>query len=114
MKLDKFDIKPHEFRYPIEIQRLVPGMDKENRPCDKWETIINARAKILNVRGEEFTQAYGTGSKISKTFYIRGSRSKKVTNEDRILYKGTPFNIIYINDIEERGVYLEIKAEFVE
>lgn len=110
----KFKIDPGEFRHPVEIQRLVPGTDKENRPCNKWETIIDTKAKILNVRGDEFIQAYGTGSKIAKTFYIRGSRSKKVTNEDRILYKGTPFNIIYVNDIEERGIYLEIKAELTE
>ncbi|WWU66498.1 phage head closure protein [Clostridium baratii] len=110
----KFKIDLGEFRHPIEIQRLVLGTDKENRPCNKWETIINTRAKILNVRGDEFTEAYGTSSKIAKTFYIRGSRSKKVTNADRILYKGTPFNIIYVNDIEERGIYLEIKTEFVE
>ncbi|WP_338630414.1 phage head closure protein [Clostridium baratii] len=107
-------IDPGELKNSIEIQRLVPGTDKENRPCNKWEAIINTRAKILNVRGDEFTQAYGTGSKIAKTFYIRAPRNEQVTNEDRILYKGTPFNIIYVNDIEERGIYLEIKAELTE
>lgn len=110
----KFKINPGEFRHPIEIQRLS---DKENNndniPITKWDTLIKAKAKILNVRGKEYLEAQGIGSEISKTFYIRASKKTIVTNEDSILYKGSRYDIEYSNDIEDKGIYLELKCKLV-
>ena len=48
MKIDKFEIKPHEFRHPIEIQRCVSGTDNDNIPVVKqWNKLIKTRAKIV-------------------------------------------------------------------
>lgn len=109
-----FKINIGEFKHYIEIQKLVQGTDEENRPKEEWKTILKTRAKILNARGGEFLEAKGVGSKIAKTFYIRFSRSVEITNECRVLYNETPYNILYVNDIEERGIYLEIKTEHVD
>lgn len=108
-------IDPGELRKLIVIQRIGNSKDNENIPSDDgWSTILSANAKILNVTGEEFLEAKGIGSKIAKTFYIRFPKNIKITNEDRILYEGIPYNILYVNNIEEKGIYLEIKTEFVD
>ena len=109
-----FYIDPGEFRNLVEIQRYTKGKDDENRPKSNWKSLFVTKAKVMNVRGEEFIEAKGIGSKIAKTFYIRASRSKVITNKDRVLYKGIPCNILYVNDVEDRGRYLEIKTEYIE
>ena len=114
MKLHKFDIKPHEFKHPIEIQRLTPGVDEDNIPIeDNWNTLFKTRAKVLNVRGDEYLQAQSTGIEIEKTFYIRTRRNNPVTNLDRVIYKGIAYDIEYVNDIEETGIITEIKVKLV-
>lgn len=107
-------IDPGEFRHLIEIQRLISGEDKENRPKESWETVLRPRAKILKSSGEENVIAKGVSSKIVKTFCIRFPRNIKVTNADRVLYEGTPYNIIYPDNVEGRNIYLEIKTEYVD
>ncbi|ASY51645.1 phage head closure protein [Clostridium perfringens] len=107
-------IDPGEFRNIIEIQREVSGKDEDNRPTLEWKPVLEkVRAKVLNVRGEEFFEANGKGFKVAKTFYIRALKSIEITENDRIVFNKIPYNIIYVNDIEERGVYLEIKTEYI-
>ena len=107
-----FRINPGELRHPIIIQSMGLVKDPDdfiNKP--KWIDKIKTRAKVINVRGDEYIQAQGLGLKIEKTFYIRASRLHKITEEDRILYKDMPYEIEYINDIENLGRWLEIKAK---
>ncbi|WP_195238467.1 phage head closure protein [Clostridium perfringens] len=107
-------INPRELRHKIEVQREIDGTDKENRPVPKWTTILKIKSKVINVGGEELEIANGVGVKFAKTFYIRFRRSIEIKESDRILYKGKQYNIRYINDIEEKGRYLEIKTEYIE
>lgn len=107
-----FRINPGELKHLIIIQSMGLVKDPDdfiNKP--KWVDKIKARAKILNVRGDEYIQAQGVGLKIEKTFYIRASRLHQITEKDRILYKDMPYEIEYINDIENLGRWLEIKAK---
>ncbi|GEM_PF-1889153 len=120
MKLNKFDIKPYEFKHPIEIQRLTPGVDEDNIPIeDNWNTLFKTRAKVLNVRGDEYFkaqeyfEAQEVGMRIEKTFYIRTRRNNPVTNLDRVIYKDIAYDIEYANDIEEAGIITEIKVKLV-
>ncbi len=108
-------INPGEFRHRIEVQRYK-GIEKneDNIPVEKWETLFTPKAKILNVRGQEFIQAYGSDVKISKTFWIRARRNIEVTESDRVKYKDKIYKIHYANDLEDRGIYLELKCEGIE
>lgn len=87
-----FKIKSAEIRHPIEIQREVPGRDEDNRPITELKTVLKTKAKILNVRGEEFELANGKGLKIAKTFYIRFPKSIEITEDDKVLYKNKILN----------------------
>lgn len=107
-------INPGEFRHRIQIQRYDEYKNDDNIPCEGWIDLFSTKAKVINVRGDDFILAQGNGVRITKTFYIRARKEFEVTEEDRIIYNGREFNIKYVNDIEERGIYLEIKAEVIE
>lgn len=106
----KFTINPGEFKHKIVIQRCLTKTNNDGILEEVYEDIFTTRAKVLNVRGNEFLQAQGIGSNIEKTFYIRSIPRFKITNDDRVIYNDEIYNIAYINDIEDRGIYLEIKA----
>lgn len=107
----KFKINPGEFRHPIKIEYFTYEKDIDYINKKVWKVKLSTKAKILNVRGDEFLQAQGTGLKIEKTFYIRANKSIILSEEDRIIYNNTPYEIVYINNIIERNLYLEIKCK---
>lgn len=107
----KFKINPGELRHKIIIQYATPGKDEDSKPILLWQEKFITRAKIINVRGSEYIQALGEGVRIDKTFYFRASRTHKVTEEDRIIYNDVVYDIEYANDIEERGVFYEVKCK---
>lgn len=114
MKIDKFEIKPHEFRHPIEIQRCVSGTDNDNIPVEKqWNKLIKTRAKIVTNKTDEENMMSGKSGIDIKTFYIRGSRSLEITSKDRIVYNNKIYNIKSSNNIQQKCIYIEIKAEFI-
>lgn len=108
-----FSIKPSEFKHTIEIGRFIDGKNEDNIPIQKWERLYNTRAKILNVRGEEFYNL-GTSSKEVKSFYIRYNHNYELTTKDRIKYNSKFYNITYVNNVDEANRYIEIRAEVVE
>ena len=109
-----FYIKPSEFKHPVTLQRYtLTGKDDDGRPKYDWVDLYETRAKILNVRGSEFTQAYGVGLTLEKTVYIRYNHRIEITTEDRLVYNNVEYNIVYINDIENENKWLELKLEKV-
>lgn len=109
-----FYIYPHEFKHPITFQRnTLIGKDADGRPQYDWQDLYSTRAKILDVRGNEFTQAYGVGLNLSKTVYVRYNHAITLNNNDRVIYNNEEYNIIYINNFDEERKWLEIKLERV-
>lgn len=116
MKIEKFQIKAHEFKHSIEVQRqCTDEVDDEGLPCEEhWDALLKTRAKVINAGGSERLQAKQIGMEIDKTFYIRARRDKEITDKDRILYKGDYYNIVYVNNVQDSDMYIEIKAKLVE
>lgn len=114
MKLEKFEIKSHQFRHPIEIQRNAPGKDEDNIPIVLKSTLFKTRAKIINNRSTEDQEEHSKNNTIRKTFYIR-TRKGVIFNEqtDSVLYKGISYDIEDVNDIEERGIITELRCKLV-
>ena len=111
--MSDFYINPSELRHPITIERATKVKDGDNILREQWTKLCGARAKILYTRGSEYTENYGTNSKVGVTFYIRYNH-EDITSKDRIVYKEKPYNIIYVNNVQESNNYYEIKAELVE
>ena len=114
MKLEKFEIKSHEFRHAIEFQAKTGGIDEEGLPIDgEWTTYFKTRAKVLSTSSTEKLQAKEVSVEIDKTFYIRARRDKVITEKNRILYKGDYYNIVYLNNVQDGDLYIEIKAKLI-
>lgn len=109
----KFRIDPGELKHRIVVQRFLNSKNQDNIPVQEWQELFKSRAKVVNVRGEEFIKSQGIDMKISKTFYIRARKKNKITENDRIIYDSKSYNIKYINDIDEQGIYIEIKCEVI-
>lgn len=111
-----YTINPGEFKHPIEIQILKPGVDEENIPCEVWNRLISTKAKIVNVSGKEVQLSDGISSFNSKRFIIRYPRNTTMDTEDttkyRLIYKKA-YNITYMSNIQESNKYLEIIAEVI-
>ena len=107
-----FNIKTSEFKHPITIERFSKFKDEDNILREQWTTLCNSRAKILWTRGSEYTENYGTNSEVEATFYIRFNH-KSITPKDRLIFKGEPYNIIYVNNVQQANKYYEIKAKKV-
>jgi SPP1 family predicted phage head-tail adaptor len=109
-----FYINPNEFKHSVTFQRYtLIGKDDDGRPKYCWIDLYTTRAKILNVRGSEFTQAYGAGIKLEKTVYTRYNHSVMVSSEDRLVYDNVEYNIVYVNDVGNEKKWLEFKLERV-
>lgn len=109
-----FTINPGEFKHKITIQEYVDTVDVDNIPIQTWTDVLVTKAKVTNVRGDEYLKAIGTGVSIDKTFYIRYSKSVEITTDSQILYNGKVYNVVYVNNVMDLNKYIEIKAEFRE
>ncbi|MGL5087441.1 MAG: phage head closure protein [Clostridium sp.] len=107
----KFKINSAQLKHRIIIQYATNGKDEDSKPKLEWQEKFNTRAKIMNVRGSEYIQALGENSKVEKTFYFRASKSHVVTEDDRIIYNGVVYDIEYANNIEEEGLFYEVKCK---
>lgn len=108
----EFKINTNEFKHPITIERYSKIKDEDNILREEWSKLCSARAKILWTRGSEYIESYGANSEIEATFYIRFNY-KNITSKDRLIYKNEPYDIIYINNVQESNKYYEIKAKKV-
>jgi len=107
-----FKINSAEFRHHIEIQRYIKVKDEDNILRERWDTLCNARAKILWTRGSEYVESYATNSEVEATFYIRYNH-KGITSKDRLIYNDEAYDIIYVHNVQEANNYYEIKARKV-
>lgn len=107
----KYRINPGELRHKIIFQRYELQKDSDGKPTYIWTNLYETRGKVLNVRGSEYIQAFGTGLSIEKTIYVRYNHTHNITNEDRVLYNNEIYNIIYVNNVEEGNKWIEIKVD---
>lgn len=109
-----FAINAGDFRHKITLLRPTISKNEDNIPVEKLEELFTTKAKITNVRGSEAQMAQGDIYKQEKRVYFRVIRSKPIFQNDVILFNGQKYNITYVNNIEERNVYYELKMELVQ
>ena len=106
-----YTIDPGEFKHPIELQQLKI-VKINNIATEKWESILKAKAKIINISGKEIQVNNNIKSEYSKRFIIRYPRGISLDSEDsknqRLVYKNRSYDIIYISDVLDLNKYLEI------
>lgn len=109
-----FSINAGDFRHKVAVLRPTIAKNEDNIPVEKLEELYITKAKITNIRGTEAKLANGNTYKQEKRVYIRVNRKKPILQNDIIVFDDKKFNITYINNIEEKNIYYELKMELVQ
>lgn len=98
-----------KFRYDIVIQRQLSGSDKDGFATNTWVHYHRCLAYMQNITGNETNSSNAEIGKVTTLFkipYVNG-----ITNKMRVSYGGQFYNIKFVDDIEGRHEYLDIRCE---
>lgn len=106
------DITSSQLRHVIEIISHTTRVDKDCLPIKEEEVITKVRARIdvVSLKRQETLVAQGINVSKSLLFVLR-----HIPNLDseihKIRYKNRIYNIEGIEDVEERGLFLNVLGE---
>lgn len=106
---------PGEMRTAVYIEKYTETQDADGYPVRTWENVISEGhrmyVKWVNAHGTEVYEAMRTGLKEPATLTMR--YSPLITPQCRVIKVGEPepYEIISINDVEDRHRWLEIKVQ---
>jgi head-tail adaptor len=109
------NINPGDLRTQIEIKSPTSTTGSNGYEQKEWKNVfgegVYTHCKWINVHGIEVYEAQKIGLKEPATITLR--YSSKITPVCQIYKKGdaVPFEIISVNDIMDRHVWLEIKVQ---
>ena len=100
-----------ELKHKVTIQKRLNNKPLEDVTFEDFRTVW---AKINNLYGKEFIEAQKVESNISKKIIIRYikdldmSINPNACKDFKIKYKCCTYNILYIDNIQEKNKYMEI------
>lgn len=102
-----------ELRTPVKFMRVDRVVNKNSVPV---ETEVNVFGKSVLVK---WVNAHGTDAFLAMQMQLREPatitmRYSPLINEQLLVYKGRdpePYEVISIDNVEERGAWLEIKVQ---
>ena len=97
-----------DLRTVVEIQRSGSTTDELGGRIKSWSTIESPWCKWVDSGGSEGSYAGGRRSTTSHTIYVRKTDLKA---SDRIKRGNVIYNISYVTDINQRGVWLKVGLE---
>jgi head-tail adaptor len=100
-----------ELRTPVKFIRIDRGIDADGYSTEVETEIIKTTCKWVNVHGTEVFTAMQQQLREPATITMRYS---PLINQKLIIYKGDdpdPYEVISIDDIDERHTWLEIKVQ---
>ncbi len=104
----------------ITIQKLENTVDLEGFNNEVWIDYYKCWACFRTVGWKEYFSARAIKAENTVTFTVRYSPKIKmmlegleVTKDYKIIYKGKSYDIKYINDLENKHKYVDIKAEII-
>lgn len=114
MNLNGKPTNPGELRVPITLQAPTIGTDGGGAQRPTWTDLVsgNVQAKWVNVHGAEAWIAGQAGKAVSAATVTIRYRSD-VTTRCSILKGSDRYEIISLDNIQERNEYLELKVKRV-
>lgn len=104
-----------ELRTPVRFVKLQRETDAEGYPAEREENVfgegISVPVKWVNVHGTDSFTAMQLQLREPATLTARWS---PLINQKLIVYRGNdpdPYEIISIDNVEERNVWMEIKVQ---
>lgn len=104
MSLGKMNVR-------IEIFKEESSKDAEGFVMKDEQLLTSMRAYKENRHGSEAWKNRASFSEASSLFRFRRPREFEVTTDLIIVYKDERYNILSVEDIKERGMYVEVLAE---
>lgn len=102
-----------EFNKRIEIIREVETKDSEGFPTSEPTTIYTPYASVKTTKGFTLIANGSDFEKATTNFTIRYPAQVEITRKDKIHFKGKEYEILYLNNVNEANVLLEIQAKEV-
>ena len=106
---------PGELRTPVYVVKVVRDHDSEGYPVEMPVNVFGEGVPLM----VKWVNAHGSDAYIAMQLQIREpatltSRYSPRITPDCLVYKGNdpePYEIESIDDVEERGVWMEIKVK---
>lgn len=95
----------------IEIFSIVSVKDEEGFATEREQLLTSMRAYKENRHGSEAWKNRASFSEASSLFRFRKPRGFELTTDLVIGCKDERYNILSVEDIKERGMYVEVLAE---
>lgn len=97
----------------IRIVREVRTTDKDGFPVSSRETVLEPYARVRTTRGWTLISSGSDFEAATTNFTIRYPGKVTIDRDMLIEYNGKTYTIEYLNNVDERGVELEIQAKEV-
>ena len=99
-----------DLRHRIEIQRIIKRREADKSIRTEYRTIKTVWAKVNGLYGREWWEARKYGAAGTVEFTNRYGAVKDLTVKDRILFRGTLYNIVSVDNTLFQDNFLKIKA----
>ena len=105
-----------ELRTPVIVEELNEMQDADGYPVRVWLNVfgqrdVKYRVKWVNAHGTEVYESMRLDLKEPAT--LTGRYSQLITPQCRITKDGEPYEIISVDNVENRNQWLEIKVQRV-
>lgn len=98
-----------ELRTPVKFIKIERTKDTDGYPIEVKKTVLETKCKWVNVHGTEVFTAMQQQLREPATITMRYS---PLINAKLTIYKDTDmYEVISINDVEDRHKWLEIKVQ---
>jgi SPP1 family predicted phage head-tail adaptor len=98
--------------HEIAIQSRGDTRDTFGGSIPAWSAYASTYAELKNLSGNELIQAQQIDSRITSKFTVRWDNG--IRSSMRIVYKSRNYNIVYVNNIDERDKTTELLCERLE
>lgn len=107
-------IKNSDLKQIISIEKLSEEKNEYGILVNKYTEILNTKARVVNIDGNESNRNQGIQNKIQIEVYIRFNPLVKIKDTYRIKFNDNYFNITYIDNLDNRNKLLRIKGAKIE
>jgi SPP1 family predicted phage head-tail adaptor len=106
---DKVFVQPGELRTPVTLQSRIETADAGGFTSQSWSTIAAVMAKWTGVHGSEAWTAQTVEAERAATVLIRYLAG--VDETCAVLLGSDRYEIVSIDNIQQRNEYLELKVK---
>lgn len=101
-----------EYNRKIQIVQEVDALDAYGAPVTTTEVVLNTYAKVKTTKGYTLIKNNSDFEKAYTNFTIRYPKVG-ITREMLVLFRGKPYTIEYLNNVNEADIELELQCKEV-